>query len=297
MMKDFKRLMTMFLLVCIFCISWGSLASAYTGLPVICIIGAPASDASKDSGAIYKCCNEVNQSLWDENLFQTSTPVDNIGLAIETIHTVFLINSYEVKNGSKVSSIAVNMSAYKKLKNSEQQKVMQIALDTIHNSNISRVNRNKIYNELCELDTTTSSLVRQLSSDVNADFAKAYKYFKPFSSPIGILLGLITIAVFVLLGITGVVDIAYITIPFVQVFLGKLSQNERPRFVSLEAANAIKEMESKAGQEYVNPLGLYFKAKIKQYIALAICVLYLISGQIFTLVSQWIVYFTGFVKF
>lgn len=274
-----KSIIALFLLM-MGVVAWLSpiLVSADVTNPVISIVNPPSIDVNN----IYEACYNVNVILNDKGIFSSS--YDDT--------SAYLVYTYDDR--ANICNITVNMTAYNKLSNRDQQNVMQVALDTIYNSKISRTNKNKIYNELCALDTATSSLVRQLSDDINADFAHAYMYFKPFSSPIGIFLGFLTIGIFALLSITIVIDIAYITIPFVQEFLGRISKNEKPKFVSLEAANAIREMESKSGQEYVNPLGLYLKSKGKQYIVLAICILYLVSGEIFVAMSKWIDYFSGF---
>ena len=226
--------------------------------------------------------------MWEDGIF-----VDRSyqGGSSKDVCTEFLSCSFD--ESSNICTITVNMIRYNKLANSEQQKIMQRALDAIYESDVSRINRNKIYNELCALDTTTSSLVRQLSDDVRADFYTAYSYFKPFSGPIGTLLGILTIAIFAFLGLTIVIDIAYITIPFVQELLGRLSKGEKIKCVSLEAANAVKEAESKSGQEYINPLGVYLKSKTRQYVAIAICILYLVSGNLFSFLASFIDYFTG----
>lgn len=188
------------------------------------------------------------------------------------------------------------MNAYNKLDTEEKQLVMQIALDGIFSSDITRVNKNKIYNALSALDSTTSSLVRQLSRDVSADFYKAYRYFEPFTGPIGIVLGVLTLLIFLLLAITGVIDIAYITIPTFRLMLDHPGSDEKPRFVSIEAAYAVKEAESKSGQGYVSPMTIYLGSKIKQFVAIAICLLYLSSGQIFIILSYWIDMFNGLMK-
>ena len=257
--------------------------------PKISIVSPPKKDANKSNkGTIFSLCNKINNSLWKDGIF-----VDRSyqGGSLKDVCTEFLSCSFD--ESSNICTITVNMIRYNKLANSEQQKIMQRALDAIYESDVSRINRNKIYNELCALDTTTSSLVRQLSDDVHADFYTAYSYFKPFSGPIGTLLGILTIAIFAFLGLTIVIDIAYITIPFVQELLGRLSKGEKIKCVSLEAANAVKEAESKSGQEYINPLGVYLKSKTRQYIAIAICILYLVSGNLFSFLASFIDYFTG----
>lgn len=290
MKSKFQSIIALFLAI-LGVVAWlpPVLVSADITNPVITIIGVPVGDADNDSGSIYDMCNDVNTKIHDKKMF----------LDYDRNEIPFLTYEYK-KDGTarndKYCNITVNMSQYNKLSNSEQQKVMQIALDTVYASNITRTNKNKIYNSLCDLDSVTSSLVRQLSDDVEADIGHAYKYFKPFSTPIGIIFGCVAVAMFVLLAFTLIIDLAYLTLPIVQYWLGKTSNNEKPKLVSLEAANAIREMESKVGQEYVNPLSIYFKSKVKQYVALAICILYLVGGKIFVLISSWIDYFSGFVK-
>ena len=46
------------------------------------------------------------------------------------------------------------------------------------------------------MDKSTSNLVRQLSNDVDADFAGAYMTFKPFTGVVGWILGLICLSIF-----------------------------------------------------------------------------------------------------
>ena len=110
-------------------------------------------------------------------------------------------------------NISVNMTRYKKLSQENKQKTLQIAMDEIYNSDVSRTNKNKIYNFVADTDESISSLVRQLSSDVTADFAGAYSSFKPFSGTLGWILGIVALGMFILLGLTIVVDIAYINLP------------------------------------------------------------------------------------
>lgn len=257
--------------------------------PIISIKDPPLQDANeKETGSIFTVCDEANKAIADKVSFKNSNGYD----------VQFLSCKYVKAKGNipNCCNVTVNMAVYRSLNTQDKQKVMQLALDTIFDSKISRTNRNKIYNELCALDTFSSGKARQLSDNVNTDFAHAYSYFKPFSSPIGVVLGCLTIAMFLLLAFTMILDIAYITIPAIQELFGRISKSENPVLTSIEAINAVKESESKAGQEYVNPLGLYFKSKVKQYIAMAICILYLVSGQIFTLLANFIDYFNTIVN-
>lgn len=281
-MKCFRKNVLALVLLIMGVVIWLSpnlVVSADTSNPVISISNPPNQDANTSGGAIADLCLTINNNIHARGIMKS-----NVAAVADTDFVTYSFSS-------NVANITINMIEYNKLGNKAKQDLMQVALDTTYNSNVSKTNRNKIYNALCKQDEPTSALVRQLSEDVNADFAGAYKYFKPFSGPLGVVLGLLTLAIFVILGLTLVIDIAFITLPFVQSLL--LNTDGKAKFVSIEAVNAVKEQESKSGSEYVNPMGIYLKSKTKQYIAIFICILYLMSGKIFSLLARFMDYFSG----
>lgn len=235
----------------------------------------------------------------------SSTEVSNIKKAVSDANSAITSNSgktgiakgvkflkFEKAEGSKTDyDLEVNMTIYDRLEQLEKQSVIGYTLSAIQNSNISKINRTKLYNFICNNDRSTSNLVRQLSDDVTADFASAYTTFKPFSGTLGWILGILSLAIFALLGITIVVDIGYIVIPIFQNFLDSGDANTKPKYVSLEAWNSVKEAEK--GETFKEPLGIYFKLKTKQFLALGICLLYLVSGQIYALIADAMDVFSG----
>lgn len=241
--------------------------------PAITLTNVPAGDAGTTSGKIYTAVNNINRDLknkfWDTDFI-----------------------TYNYNSSAKSVTLTINMTQYKKLENKLQQDTMQIALDGIYNSDVSKTLKNKIYNELCALDSTTAALVRELSNDVRADFYAAYGWFKPFSGWVGWLLGSISLLMFLLLGLTMVIDIAYISLPAVQLLLTDEKKNQA-KFVSHEAYSAVKEQQSKAGQKYVSPMMVYLKMKTVQFVAIFICLLYLVSGQLYSLLASMMDYFRG----
>lgn len=274
--------------------------------PTISISNPP----SKDKSGIKNLCSDANARIHDKGIWKSSgssssyfnyktedgttksKSKDGYSNINGTSSTDFL--TYNWDKSASLINIEINMIEYRKLSEKNKQTVMQQALNAVTNAeNVSRTNKNKIYNDICALDESTSALVRQLSDDVNADFNTAYGYFKPFSGVIGTLLGGISLAIFVLLGLTIVIDLAYITIPALQLALGKTEEKNggKPKFISIEAIDAVKEAESKAGQEYTNPVSKYFHSKTKQMIAIAICLVYLVSGNIYNLIGSIIDYF------
>ena len=112
-----------------------------------------------------------------------------------------------------------------------------------------------------------------------------------FSVTSGIYSSNFTLSIFIILGITVTVDLAYIVVPIIQNALSKDNASAKPKFVSLEAWNAVKKAEE--GNTFREPLGIYCKLKVKQFMALGICLLYLISGKIYTLIAWFMDMFSG----
>lgn len=223
---------------------------------------------------ILKACNEINNQVKNE------TSIDKF------------IKFGLVSGTNADYELTVVMSKYKNLSQEDKQTVMMIALDTVNNSSISFTNRNKIYNFIADNDTSVSSLVRQLSNDVDADFAAAYSSFKPFSGVIGWILGTFTLVIFIMLAITIVFDVAYITIPAWQLLVGSGNTKDKPKFTSLEAWKAVQSAEEDTSGTKT-AMGLYLKTKTKQFIAIGICILYLVSGEIYHLIANIIDLFQG----
>lgn len=190
----------------------------------------------------------------------------------------------------------LNMVKYKELKQEDKETCMQIALTYINsdNYNISYSSRTKMYNFVAGEDVAISSLVRQLSNDVNADFGNAYtKYFKPFSGAIGTLLGVLALGLFTFLAFTIIFDLAYMIIPFWRNYLdGNAEKGKKPKFTSLEAYKAVQAVENdNDGRKEV--ISEYMRQKVKQMVAISICLLYLLSGQIYAVMANIIDYFAG----
>lgn len=271
--------------------------------PVISIVNPSDSDIK----GIEAMCDSVNTAIHEEDIWSAKAAskrkhlMENgdyahLGATEAKDFLMYHPVNEDDKDKDTLINIEVNMVDYRQLKEKEKQKVMQqaISIITSKETTVSRMTKNKIYNNLCDLDVSTSSLVRQLSDDVNADFSEAYAlFFKPWSGGLGIFLGVLSLAMFIFLGIMIALDLAYIVLPFVQIFFNDLGyKRNRPMFVSIEAVNAVKEAETKAGQGYTNPVGVYFHSKTKQLIAISLCLVYLVSGEIYDLIGAVIDYFS-----
>lgn len=262
--------------------------------PIITIPNPPAKDIS----GIEMLCSSANARIHENGVWAEKEGVsDKIRSTIEhaedwNLDGVEAIDFLTYSKNKDNVNIEVNMLEYRKLGNKEKQIVMQSALSVVNETeNISTSNKNKIYHELCDFDKATSRLVRELDSDVRGDFSDAYnKFFKPWSGTLGIALGVLALAIFTMLAIATIIDIAFLTLPFMQGLIlsntdtGSSDKNVAVKFISREALNALKESEST--QAYANPIGLYLRSKTKQWIAIAVCLTYLISGQIFNLLGS-----------
>lgn len=241
----------------------------------------------KDVEALKTAINTINSDMIREGVGNAGRTFTING---ETVADSATAEAIILEGSGTVYNISINNQIYGDLDMEGKEEFMKIALNDIQNSSISTINRNKIYSFIANSDKQISGLVRQLSDDVSVDMPAAYAWFKPMSGPIGVILGAVTIAIFALLGISTTIDIAFLTIPGVQwVLIRKCSDKEKPRFVSLEAWDSYKE----ASATHDGVLGIFFKKKAGQMIVLGICILYLVSGNLFALVAKAVDYFQG----
>ena len=220
----------------------------------------PTCQLGSDNGKTAKTCNDVNA---------------NVKAKVSAMPKFLTYG--------KDGFVTIDMSTYHQLTAQEKQDVMNEALSTISNSGSSKKSRLKLYNFVAEQDEAVSSLVRQLSDDVNPDFARAYSWFRPFSSTVSTILGFMCLMIFCLLGLMMVFDLSYMVIPPFKALIDKPS-GEQPKFISKEAFAAVKTSEQE-NQGYKSALGIYFKLKVKQIVILGICLLYLVGGKIYDLVA------------
>lgn len=156
-----------------------------------------------------------------------------------------------------------------------------------------------------------STLLASILQNTKPNYVTANRIYEPFSGPIGTILGLLSILIMALLGVTMALDIAYITIPAFQLALdgsdgsGKDGDSTKgiAKIISTEARNAVKAQVDgggAGGQEGSGnkmAIGIYFKARWKGLVLLGICLLYLVQGQIYSFVAWVINLLSGFLGF
>lgn len=150
-----------------------------------------------------------------------------------------------------------------------------------------------------------STLLASILQNTKPDFVTANRWYKPFSGPVSSVIGLLCILIVALLGLSMALDIFYITIPFVQLALDDNdsdgNNNSRlSKLVSSAARSAVKTQVDgggsggQSGSNNKSALATYAKGRWKEMLLLGVCLLYLVSGNIYSLVSQFINLMSGF---
>lgn len=164
-----------------------------------------------------------------------------------------------------------------------------------------------LLNELQQVSGAGSQIMAALMADTKPDYATANRIYQPFSGIVGTALGLISILIMALLGVTMALDIAYIVIPAFQLMLdgdsdsGQGGGKGMSKIISQEAKSAVQAVNNGGGGQTGSgnkmALGQYFKMRWKALIVLGICLLYLVQGQIYTFVAWIIDLVSGFLGF
>lgn len=161
-------------------------------------------------------------------------------------------------------------------------------------------------------DGVGTELMTALLQNTKPDYVKANKIYEPFSGIVGTILGLGAVLLMAFLAITMLTDIAYIGLPPFRMFCdslggdgngGRGGSGGKPKFISHEAITSIEEAEGgqgghgQSGSAKKVAIAQYFKKRVIMLIVLGICLLYLISGNIFTLVGWILNLLRGFLGF
>lgn len=153
-----------------------------------------------------------------------------------------------------------------------------------------------------------SQLMTTLMSKTKPDYVTANRIYEPFSGTVGTILGIIAILIMAFLAITMVLDLAYIAIPAFQLVIdgdsnGQGGGGKKKSFISQEAIDAVQMAVGGQGGGGQNgdssklAVAVYFKKRVIMLVVLGICLLYLVSGNIFNFVGWFIDLLSGFLGF
>lgn len=195
---------------------------------------------------------------------------------------------YAKKDGDDV--VVLKTSAqYDNLSVADKALQLQEALNKVGSLGLSSTSLAIVEKWAKTLGATEAELLTSLFANTKADLFTAMKWFSPFQGTLGLILGIGVIFIIVLLIASTVFDLVYIGLPMARnVMDGKAEQNGKPRpfGVSTDAVRVVTENEDgnnkgTGGNMYV----AYFKKRVVTYIILAVCILYLISGQLSSVIG------------
>lgn len=214
-----------------------------------------------------------------------------------------------------------NEATFEKLDRKSQAKAVDIVCEAAQEANNStksdgavKFSDNDYQNWMTQIEQQNgigSKLMTTLMKNTKPDFATANKLYEPFSGVVGTLLGVLAIILMAALALVMVLDLSYIAIPFVRNVLDGGSDGNgaggnggvKSKFVSWEAFNAVQQVEGgggasgQQGGESKTAIGIYFKQRIIMLLILGLCLLYLVQGEIFTLVGYFMDLVSGFLGF
>lgn len=215
-----------------------------------------------------------------------------------------------------------NEATFEKLDRKSQSKAVDIVCEAAQEANNEtndttgsrKFSDNDYQNWMTQIEQQKgigSKLMTTLMKNTKPDFATANKLYEPFSGVVGTLLGVLAIILMAALALVMVLDLSYIAIPFVRNVLDGGSDGNgaggnggvKSKFVSWEAFNAVQQVEGgggasgQQGGESKTAIGIYFKQRIIMLLILGLCLLYLVQGEIFTLVGYFMDLVSGFLGF
>lgn len=214
----------------------------------------------------------------------TSTPV---------LDKTFGVYTLAVESGNKYK-IEWDKTEFGNLSDKDQSKATSEMLQTVSAWQLDT----KSVTSLAETLENRSDLVFSKADAVailfnqGADIMGALTWFMPFQGALGLILGVGVIIVITLLLISTVLDLVYIGLPTARMAMSAKAEGqgkEIPFGISTDAYRIVQQTAETGsggnGGNQGNPYLQYFKKRFVTYIILAVCILYLLSGQIGGLIS------------
>lgn len=129
-----------------------------------------------------------------------------------------------------------------------------------------------------------------------ADIYSAMKIVEPFLGLMRVVFGIGAVVIVLLLTTSTIIDLCYVGLPMCR---GEKDNKPVIPFVSVDAESVVKEVESSIGggndTKYKNAYVMYFKRRAFTYIILAVCLLYLIAGELGGVISWFLNLASGLV--
>lgn len=231
--------------------------------------------------------------------------IGTVGVSTSAVSIFFLSNSESLTSALEAANAAVetglpsepmfseaqggyyfNRSAYEQLTRKNQKLWIKAFVKYINDHPINTADKQVLYNALKEVDDKyITAEISYLLNDTGSSMFTAIRILSPFTSVVGVVLGVASILLITGVVFMTVIDIACLSIPMFAV----KANGEKPKYMSKDAFKAYGEAETDGGNVY----WLYLKRRFVSYIVLIICVTYLISGSLGDLFMKLVELFNG----
>lgn len=286
MKNFFKKVATIFATCMIAGTLLGTAASATTSISAVCNI-TNSSDVRQVRNYYKSHTTDakgnaitVNTISGDSDVL-SGTPVLDKSFGVYTLSTLA---------GNKLT-ISYDTEAFSNLSDKEQSKATSEMLQTVAAWQLDSKSVTKIAEELEKNNTivfTKADAVAILFNN-GADIMSALTWFMPFQGGFSTVLGVGVIIVICLLLLSTVLDLVYIGLPTARMAMNANAESkdkEVPFGISTDALRIVQQQtQTGDGKNQGSPYLQYFKKRFLTYIILAVCILYLLSGQIGGLIS------------
>lgn len=204
------------------------------------------------------------------------------------------------------NSVSFNAENFSRMESDEQEKAITDLANWLNSEThgLTTESKQAIIDEVRDTsDEAANLMIPVIFEGSEADLFTAFKFFQPFAGPLGVVLGVGVIIIVVLLMASTVFDLVYIGVPVMRNYLTTKQEEKtgnamaKPWGITNDAFSAINETEAtlqNSDGKYKNAYVTYFKRRAFTYIILAICILYLMSGEIVGIISWLLNLVSGF---
>jgi len=217
------------------------------------------------------------------------------------------IKGSELFEGKPSDGYDLNEKAFTRLSSKAQSQVVsdiaRYSNAAVEDSSARGVEESTVQSWWKQLQTKEgvgSKFMGEILKNTKPDFVTANKIYEPFSGLVGTIMGIIAVLLMAFLGLVMVLDIAYISLPPVRLAVDEnKSKGGGSKLFSHDAIHAVQIAEEggNGDGEKKQALGIYFKRRVVMLIILGICLLYLVNGQVYTLVGYVLDLVSGFLGF
>lgn len=212
-----------------------------------------------------------------------SSVIDNIN---NELKVELSVRSDEISDGWKFiyynsakKRVSIDRKNFLEYPMNTRQKIMNIALSNLkeeRSGGLSSRDRARIYKFVEDQDVNISSVLQAVNTDVVADLNEARNILKFFTTPLGTLLGVLTILISATVGISIAFDVFAMMTPTLMYHFMKRG-DKRPVFISPEAWFSYKDGVSKGSHS--NYMLTYFTRSIPKLLITGACLAYIMVGN------------------